>query len=684
MKRQLDLARFMIAALLAAATLRSAEPGAATRLTRLKYNNPGLLVDVGEGLWGTPLPMDYNHDGLIDLVVVCPRIPANGAYFFENSGLTDPTTGLPIFKKPVKLGASKVTSPQISYIAGSPVVTSAGLVYPDFLHSGFDHPVNIPAPDNIYPGKSPVKNPTWPNSVRANQWRYIDYDGDGRTDLVVGIDYWGDYDWESSFRGQQYAYDSDGKWRAGPLHGYIYLLRNIGTEAAPVYAPPEQLMAGGKPIDVYGMPSPSFADFRGTGKLDLICGEFVDGFTYFENIGTRTEPRYAAGRPLTAAGVPLTMVTAMINPFACDFRGTGRSDLVVGDEDGRVAILENTGAVVDEMPQFLPPRYFKQEADEVKFGALSAPAAADLFDTGRDDLVVGNAAGYIGLIRNLGGNPPRWAAPVYIEAAGRTIRSQAGPNGSPQGPSERKWGYTNVSVADWDGDGLLDILASDVWGKVYWYRNVGSRTAPRFAAAEPIEVAWPGATPKPAWNWWTPQSRELVVEWRCTPYAVDWNHDGLMDLVMVDHEGYLAFFERKRDRDGRLLLLPGRRIFRAEGSSSYGQHSDPLNHESGLLRMNATAVGGSGRRTYCVVDWDGDGTPDLLVNSIPNINFFRGLGGDAAGNFTFKDMGPVDPLVLAGHSTAPTIVHWSGSKYGDLLFGAEDGFFYYLPSPARR
>ena len=31
----------------------------------------------------------------------------------------------------------------------------------------------------------------------------------------------------------------------------------------------------------------------------LICGEFLDGFTFYENIGTRTQPKYAAGRRLT-------------------------------------------------------------------------------------------------------------------------------------------------------------------------------------------------------------------------------------------------------------------------------------------------------------------------------------------------------------------------------------------------
>jgi len=79
-------------------------------------------------------------------------------------------------------------------------------------------------------------------------------------------------------------------------------MRNTGTTAQPVYAPAVRLQAGGQDIDPYGMPSPMWGDFRGNGKLDLICGEFRDGFTFYENIGTRTQPKYAAGRALTIGG----------------------------------------------------------------------------------------------------------------------------------------------------------------------------------------------------------------------------------------------------------------------------------------------------------------------------------------------------------------------------------------------
>lgn len=42
-------------------------------------------------------------------------------------------------------------------------------------------------------------------------------------------------------------------------------------------------------------------DFDADGDLDLLCGEFLDGFTYFENVGTRATPKYVPGRGLHGA-----------------------------------------------------------------------------------------------------------------------------------------------------------------------------------------------------------------------------------------------------------------------------------------------------------------------------------------------------------------------------------------------
>ncbi len=624
---------------------------------RLEYRNPGLIVDLGVGLWAWPMPMDWDDDGDLDLVVSCPDVPYGGTYLFENPTTARTSDGRqpkelgnpwPVFKPPVRVGP-KLRNATISYVDGKPRVLVPGHELTDFRHRHFQARKQIFPTDNVHSQK-----------VRANQWRYVDYDNNGTLDLVVGVGDWTEYGWDNAF-------DEQGRWTRGPLHGYVYLLRNVGTTASPSYEKPQKIPADGKPIDVYGMPSPNLADFDGDGDLDLICGEFLDGFTYFQNRGTRSEPRYAAGRRLTNDGQAIAMDLQMIVPVAVDWDGDGDVDLIVGDEDGRVAWIEHTGKVDAGLPRFSPPRYFQQQAKHVKFGALVTPVSCDWDADGDEDLICGNTAGYIGWIENLdGGNPPRWAKPRYLIADGEIIRIQAGPNGSIQGPCEAKWGYTTLSVADWDHDQRLDIVANSIWGKVVWFRNVGTEGTPQLANAQPVRVAWTRQPPaKPAWNWWTPAAEELATQWRTTPYVIDLDHDGLRDLVMLDQQGYLAFFRRRQMGD-RLVLSPPERLF-------YQQEAEKI----GLLRLNDRLAGGSGRRKFCFADWDGDGRIDLLLNG-PNVDLWRNVGTTER-PWTFTLDGPIDTRRLAGHTTSPTTVDWDHNGRPVLPVGAEDGHLYYYP-----
>jgi len=635
--------RFAAACVAVAALVVVVAAPKAVGFERLKYNYPGLVVDLGVGLWAWPLPMDWDGDGDLDLVVSCPDAPFSGTYLFENPG--GARGKLPVFKPPVRVGLA-IRNVQVSYVGGKPRVLSPGREWVGFLSREFSSTKKIYPRTNIHGGK-----------VRANQWRYVDYDGDGALDLVIGVGDWKAYGWDNAF-------DKQGNWTRGPLHGYVYLLRNEGTTVAPRYAKPQKVQAGGQPVDLFGMPSPNFADFDADGDLDLVCGEFLDGFTYFENTGSRTQPRYAKGRRLEHQSQPLAMDLQMITPTAVDWDRDGDMDLIVGDEDGRVALVEHTGKVADGLPQFLPPRYFQQQARDVKFGALVTPVSADWDGDGDDDLICGNTAGYIALIENLdGGNPPRWAAPVKLKADGRVIRIQAGEKGSIQGPAEAKWGYTTLSVADWDHDGRLDLVVNSIWGRVVWYRNLGGKPA-RLAAARPVKVAWPGPPPKPAWNWWDPKPGELATQWRTTPVVIDLNGDGLNDLVMLDHEGYLAFFERRRSSEG-LVLKPGQRIFKTAPGKP--------------LRLNDRVAGKSGRRKLCLADWDGDGRIDILINS-RNIDWLRNISTTDK-PWTFAEPKPLSDQRLAGHTTSPTVVDWNGDGRPDLLVGAEDGRLYYLKNP---
>jgi len=702
-------------------------PACAVELERLKYNHPGLVVDLGVGLWAWPLPMDFDGDGDLDLVVNCPDKPYNGVYFFENATGDTAKNAMPVFKPGVRISKG-LQNVQVSYVDGKPRVLSPGNEHPDFLKTGLDKSAKLPLPANIHP-----------NKVRANMWRYADYDGDQNLDLIVGVGDWTDYGWDN-------AYTPLGDWTNGPLRGFVYFIRNTGTTAKPAYAKPAKISAGDKPLEVFGWPSPNFADFDGDGDLDLLCGEFLDGFTYFENTGTRTAPKYATGRRLTlppgvkgfpsawlarqeamnlpGAPKPLTMDLEMITPTAIDWDKDGDTDLIVGDEDGRVAFIENTGTfTADRTPQFLPPRYFKQEADDVKFGALATPVGYDWDGDGDTDILSGNTAGYIAFFENLSGpgvERPKWAAPKLLTVGdgvvGRLFRSvastnvlnkagapanisrpilprnvirpMAGYNGSIQGPCEAKWGYTTLSVADWDGDGLPDILMNSILGKVVWFKNTGTRHAPRLAAEQPVRVEWNGPQPTLAYGWLRPEYNELLTQWRTTPVAVDFNHDGLTDLVMLDHEGYFAFFERAR-RGDKLVLLAPRRVLCADRTDPVAKLSGDAKVKTPVamnpgepIRLNAGIAGKSGRRKVTIVDWDGDGKLDVLLNSA-NANLLRQTAG-ADGKWFFRDMGLLVEQNIEGHDVSPTTVDFNGDGVPDFLGGAEDGRFYYLKNPRAR
>lgn len=620
----------------------------------LRYNNPGLTVDLGVGLWGIPLPVDYDGDGAKDLLVSCPDRPYKGLYFFRNIG----SARKPLFAKAQRISDKGPNNIRLSEVDGQPYVLSKNTEHLDFFQAPYARKQTIE-----YEGE--VLGATYDKS-RSNMWNYTDWDGDGDKDIVVGIDTWDDYGWDNAF-------DSTGHWMQGPLHGYVYLLENVGGR----YVNRGKIEAGDSPIDTYGAPNPCIADFDGDGDLDLICGEFVDGLTWYENIGTRYEPRFAAGRQLANKQGEIRLHLQMIVPVVSDFDDDGHADLVVGDEDGRVAWVRNTGKMKNGMPQFESPAYFRQEADLVKFGALSTPCAFDWDGDGKQDIIAGNSAGEIAFIRNLsGGSNPVWDVPRPFTVNGKPIRIQAGKNGSIQGPAERKWGYTVASVADWDGDGLPDIVVNSIWGRIEWFRNLGTKDRLALAPAQPVRVAWKGETPKPVWNWWTPEPGTLVTQWRTTPVATDWNGDGLTDLIVLDHEGYLAFFERFRTPDGKLTLHPGRRIFHSTNCSVYDPKKGALNASEGALRLNDGIAGKSGRRKICFTDWDGDGRQDLIVDS-RNACWFRNVR-EENGEIWYEYMGDLCNWVLAGHSTCPTPVNWSSGQRPDLLLGAEDGHFYLL------
>ena len=184
----------------------------AGNVSALRYNNPGLTVDLGVGLWGIPIPYDYDGDGVKDLLVSCPDRPYKGLYYFKNIG----TAKKPLFAAALRISEKGMNNIRLSEVDGTPYVLSNETEHLGFFEMPYAEKQQIE-----YEGE--VLGATYKKS-RSNMWNYVDWDNDGDKDIVVGIDTWDDYGWDN-------AYGAEGRWARGPLTGYVDAAGNRGGDA---------------------------------------------------------------------------------------------------------------------------------------------------------------------------------------------------------------------------------------------------------------------------------------------------------------------------------------------------------------------------------------------------------------------------------------------------------------------
>ena len=214
------------------------------------------------------------------------------------------------------------------------------------------------------------------------------------------------------------------------------------------------------------------------------------------------------------------------------------------------------------------------------------------------------------------------------------------------------------STADWDGDGALDILVGNSEGFVLFFKNIGSSEEPRFLPATRVQAGGREIQVQAGYS----GSLQGLQEARwgyLSPNVVDWNEDGLLDLVTGDITGnYLVYLNRGSKTEPRLdpahplycdgLDLRGMwRVRPAVGRIAgrmalalvdgedhfhlYWRVDDYNVEDGGKLKLSdgkpigaSGGVGGmSGRCKLDLFDWNQDGLLDLIigtarVNSIPD------------------------------------------------------------------
>lgn len=560
---------------------------------------------------------DWNGDGLIDMVVGCAR---GGIVVYPNTGSkTDPK--FPYSKlvfmadgKPLDVGWSSaplavdwdgdgirdlLVGAEWNRIVFFKNVGSNS--NPRFINKGLvkadGKPLELPH-EPVPEGEGIYKRDYYPVP------EVVDWDGDGRPDLLAGgyvtgmIFFYKNVGREAdgtprlSYQGPLYA---DGKpldvgWAAAPCvadfdgdglpdlitgsmpmtpgggdsassEDFLWYFKNIGTRTKPVLTRRPFPQKGRFPRSALG--TPRAADINGDGLLDLVVSANTDIYIY-KNIGTRESPLFEVNEnPL-----PSQWGSESLPHWGAqyvDWNGDGRFDILSGLTVSLNLGKGSPGIFAPAQPLLPPNETISHHAvmgDDWTFTQM-----ADLDGDGRPDLLFGDHRGNIWFHKNLSTPQGRRFDTRGIQLQttdGRPIK--VGPReGQAMDFDVLQGARTTFTAADFDGDGRVDLVVGDTYGKVRFYRNETGGATPVFA--QPVLIGEMGT--------------------RMTPAATDWNGDGLMDVIGAAANGEVKVFYGTR-ADGRSGFAPGQ-----------------------PLKLPALPYG----PTVTVVDWNGDGDDDLMVST---------------------------------------------------------------------
>lgn len=305
-------------------------------------------------------------------------------------------------------------------------------------------------------------------------------------------------------------------------------------------------------------------------------------------------PQLASGFKIEANGIPIEATTGHAAPIMIDFDGDGRKDLIMGEYDkGRARIYLNVGT--DKSPQFKDFTFLQAGGRDASVTPSCCigfdPSFMDLNGDGIMDVTSGQYAdGYINFYEGISKKPFQFKDSVRLVQPELEREKAAVKN------DYMKWSMRTANFIDFDADGDYDMVWGNVEGQIFYAQNIGTKKAYKFAESIPM----------------TMNGSPAIVDSKSDPLPVDWDGDGIIDLLVGSEAGDVVFFKGKKK--GSIDFEPGVSIWtRRELASSAKVGYQEVKKSMDALDTNRPYPGY--RVRLGVTDWNGDGKLDLMVGN---------------------------------------------------------------------